>query len=197
MCSSRSHQGVLCWGPRAGKQPTFVLLEAWVKPASKQRARDEALAELARRYVRSHGPTTLADFRWWSGLTAGDAQRGFEAVRSEFEVVVFDDREYFAHGTPPSKAAGLHLVPAFDELIVGYTERSLLGAPDDLARMTHGPILGPAVLDDGQVVGRWSRTVSTRDVEVDPGWFRPPSAARSRAFELAVERYHAFLKAPQ
>ena len=62
-------EGVICSGPRRGKQFTYALLDERV-PATKPKARDEALAELAKRYFASHGPATVRDFAWWSGLTA-------------------------------------------------------------------------------------------------------------------------------
>ena len=56
-----AHEGLICLGPRAGKQQTFVLTDEWL-PATPPRARDESLAELARRYFTSHGPATVRDF---------------------------------------------------------------------------------------------------------------------------------------
>ncbi len=53
--------GLLCSGPRRGKQFTYALLDEWVPPAP-ERSRDEALAELTHRYFRSHGPATVYDF---------------------------------------------------------------------------------------------------------------------------------------
>lgn len=60
-------EGVICFGARRSKQQTFALLDEWV-PSSRMLEGDEALAELAARYFASHGPATLADFAWWSGL---------------------------------------------------------------------------------------------------------------------------------
>jgi len=71
--------GVICSGPRIGKQFTYALLEERA-PASKILDRDEALVELTQRYFRSHGPATLQDFVWWSGLTVEDARRGMAQV---------------------------------------------------------------------------------------------------------------------
>lgn len=58
--------GLVCSGPRVGKQFTYALLEDRV-PRAAVLDREEARAELARRYFMSHGPATLKDFRWWSG----------------------------------------------------------------------------------------------------------------------------------
>ena len=72
--------GFVCFGPRRGKQPTFVLLDEWV-PNPRRLGRDEALAELGGRYFRSHGPATEYDFAWWSGLPVSEARASIEMVR--------------------------------------------------------------------------------------------------------------------
>jgi hypothetical protein len=59
---------LICNGSRRGKQFTYALFDERV-PRAAPLARDEALAELTRRYFTSHGPATVQDFAWWSGLT--------------------------------------------------------------------------------------------------------------------------------
>ncbi|HEY7269413.1 MAG TPA: winged helix DNA-binding domain-containing protein, partial [Dehalococcoidia bacterium] len=65
--------GLICYGPREGSQPTLVLLDEWT-PASKALDREEALAAIALRYFAGHGPATLRDFGWWTGLAANEAR---------------------------------------------------------------------------------------------------------------------------
>ena len=67
-----AQEGLICCGPREGKQPTFVLFDEWV-PRGAEPSREEALARLAIAYFRSHGPADLNDFAWWSGLLMKDA----------------------------------------------------------------------------------------------------------------------------
>jgi len=62
--------GVICSGARRGKQFTYALLAERAQQA-RTLDRDEALAELTMRYFTSHGPATIQDFVWWSGLTVG------------------------------------------------------------------------------------------------------------------------------
>ena len=85
---------VVCSGPRHGGQLTYALLEERV-PRAKSLDRDAALAELARRYFASHGPATLRDYVWWSGLTVRDAKAGIDLAarrssgkRSRLDVLV-------------------------------------------------------------------------------------------------------------
>ena len=69
-------------GARRGRHFTHALLDERV-PVSRAPSRDDALAELARRYSRSHGPASLRDFVWWSGLTTADARAGIAIVERE------------------------------------------------------------------------------------------------------------------
>ena len=81
--------GLICSGPRAGKAFTYALLDDRV-PGSPALTRDQALAELARRYFTSRGPATLQDFVWWSGLTTADARTGIEMAGSDLSRDVID-----------------------------------------------------------------------------------------------------------
>ena len=77
-------EGVICSGPRRGKQFTYALLSERA-PSPRRLERDEALAELSRRFFSSHGPATIRDFVWWSGLTTADAKRGLEIIKARSE----------------------------------------------------------------------------------------------------------------
>ncbi len=90
-----AHDGLICFGPREGRQHTFVLLDEWI-PGARRMARDEALAELARRYFISHGPATVHDFAWWSGLLLSDAAEGLGMAGSELASFDLADRKYWA-----------------------------------------------------------------------------------------------------
>src|SRR3954453_21996617 len=75
--------------PRGGKQ-TYALLDEWAPPTARDKEpfdRDRALAELMLRYFTSHGPATIADFTWWSGLTAADTRRGLATNGSALESI--------------------------------------------------------------------------------------------------------------
>jgi hypothetical protein len=89
-----AHEGLIGIGPRVGKQQGFVLLDEWLPPA-RELPRDEALAELARRYFTGHGPAQLKDYIWWSGLTAAEARAGLEAVKSYLAQERIGDKEYW------------------------------------------------------------------------------------------------------
>lgn len=194
-----AQEGLICFGARKGKQPTFVLLEEWV-PAANTLPREEALAELTRRYFTSHGPATLQDFVWWSGLTKSDARAGLEMMRGYLvEEVIAEQTHWRAASTstltPPSMAA--HLLPAFDEYLVGYQDRRAVLDP---LRVKHinagGGMLNPAIVIDGQVRGTWKRTLKRDTVTITPTWFSPPTDPQRHAFHAAAQRYATFLNLP-
>lgn len=60
--------GLICFGPRRGKQDTFVWLDDWL-PQGKSLSREESLAELAYRYFTGHGPGRRPGFYVVVGLT--------------------------------------------------------------------------------------------------------------------------------
>lgn len=189
--------GLICFGVRQGKQQTFVLLDEWL-PATRHLARDEALAELARRYMTSHGPATDRDFAWWTGLTLGDARTGLELVRSGLVQQEIDGQTFWqassAMATTGDALTAAWLLPAYDEYTVGYTDRSALLDADGEKYVKAGhSILLPAVVVGGKVVGTWRRTAGKRGVVVELNLFTPLSTDDRQLVEAAAERYGAFL----
>ena len=110
-------KGIICSGPKEGKQFTYGLLEERVPPA-KQLLRDEALAELAMRYFESRGPATVHDFSWWSGLSVTDARKGVSFITSKLEREQVEGREYlFVNKRINNRSEFLDsfLMPDYDE----------------------------------------------------------------------------------
>jgi hypothetical protein len=186
--------GLLCFGAHAGKQPTFTLLDEWVAPAPAL-ARDEALAALALRYFTSHGPATLDDFCWWSGLTVADAKAGIGLVAGALATVELDGRRYYYdEAVAADTNRKLFLLPPFDEFLIAYRERGASLDPAHSGRVVPGAngIFHPIVVVDGRVVGTWRRTLRARRVELDVSpfepWQEPPEG-----LPAAAEAYGRFL----
>jgi hypothetical protein len=157
-------EGVVCSGPRHGKRQTYALLEERLPPAQ-PRERDEALAELARRYVESHGPAQAADLAWWSGLTLADARIALESATAPLVKEQHGGRAFWASPTQPVpsfRPPVVHLLPNYDELLVAFRDRSDAFDPD-LPPVSRVPqvILGHVIVRDGLVIGAYRR----RDIE--------------------------------
>lgn len=184
--------GVIASGARRGKQFTYALLDELV-PTFKRLERDEALAELARRYFMSHGPATLQDFAWWADLTIADARAGLEMVKSQFTQEVIDGQTYWlSPSTPTTKVASptIHLLPAYDEYTVAYKDRSAVLDPAYAAQTSHG--LGPVVVVNGQIAGTWKRIIKKGEVILTPDLFTALNPAESLALSASLSRYGAF-----
>ena len=118
--------GIICSGARRGKQFTYALLEERA-PQVKVWKREEALAELVKRYFKTRGPATLQDFTWWSGLTMADAKNGMEMVKSEFASENINGQTYWfpePKVLPGKKALTAYLLPNYDEYFIGFKDRS-------------------------------------------------------------------------
>jgi hypothetical protein len=192
--------GIVCSGARRGKQFTYALLDERA-PQARTLDRDEALAELARRYITSHGPATLQDFVWWSGLTAADAKTGLEMVTSQLMCEVIDDQTYwYSLSTPPvqDSSQSVYLLPNFDEYIVGYTDRSAIFDASHTNKLdARGNFLfNHTIVLDGRVVGTWKRTLKKDAVMLTPSLFTPLNEAETRALAESASRYGAYLGLP-
>lgn len=192
-----SMAGVLCFGARAGKQPTFTLLDEWV-PAAPPLPRDEALASLALRYFSSHGPATLHDFVWWAGLTVSDARAGLAAAAEQLAHTTRDGRDYYA---APQRAADgaddLFLLPPFDEFLVAYRDRTAVLDPAHADKIVPGAngIFNPIVVIGGRVVGTWRRELKPGRVALSVSGFGELGTLDPEELEAVGARYGHFLGA--
>ena len=192
--------GTLVLGATDGRQQTFALLEDWV-PRPRRLDREEALGELALRYFRSHGPAVAADLARWSGLTLGDARRGIAACGAALTTLEIDGVSYrLAPETvdlaPP--AARVHLLPGFDEYLLGYADRTAALAPEHSQAIVPGGngMFKPTIVVDGEVVGTWGRTIRARETIVEATPFAGLPRAVHAELAQAAETYGAFIGRP-
>lgn len=192
--------GVICLGPRAGKQQTFVLLDEWV-PNAVVLSRQEALAELAARFFRSHGPATVHDFSRWAGLTLTEARQGLDAAKPALASELRDTVEYWMDealaGDAAPDTADCHLLPGFDEYLLGYKDRGDVLAAEHAEKVVPGKngIFLPTIVAGGQVVGTWKRTVKRGDLHIALSHFGAPDGT-DEAIAGAAQRYADFMALP-
>jgi hypothetical protein len=185
-------RGLICRGPDLdGDEPSYALLEAWAG-AGRTLGPDEALAELARRYLGGHGPAAPEDLAAWSGLALGRARRAFDLVADELEEVALDGRPLWAPagavaadppGDPPAGPGGpvVRLLGRFDDYLLGWRGRDLVLDPGFAGRIqAGGGWIHPAVVVDGRVAGTWRacRAPDRLELTVEPFGGRLPRGAR-------------------
>jgi hypothetical protein len=188
---------VICFGARRGKQPTFTLLDEWA-PRAHKLDQEAALAELARRYFRGHGPATLQDFAWWSGLKMSDAKVGLALVSSRLQSLTVNGKVYWMNPETPSlgKTASIaYLLPGFDEYLLGYRDRSASLDPANAQKLQPGSngVFSSTIVINGKVVGTWKRLLTKKAVRISTGLFRSLTTAETRGVEEATGRYCEFL----
>lgn len=188
--------GLICFAATTNKEQTFALLDEWVAP-TKEKTRDEALAELARRYFSSRGPATLQDFIWWSGLSASDARAGFEAIKSNLVQETVGRQVYWMPPdiVLPKIQATAFALPGFDEFLLGYKDRSAVLDKKHAEKVCPGGngVFASTMVINGRVVGTWKRTIGNSSVEIIAQPFTPLKKAERLAFDEAAERYAAFM----
>jgi hypothetical protein len=183
---------VVCSGACRGNQITYALFDERV-PNGPRLAREDALAELARRYVRSHGPATAADFAWWSGLTLRDARAGIGLVTPPLVSESIGGLEYWSadDAAPPARSSKAHVLPNFDEYTVAYRDRGVIVDPP--GAMTSMEVLSPVILLDGRIAGTWKRASTPEGVSLEVRPFRKLSRDEHGLVARAAERYGRFL----
>lgn len=188
-------EGLICSGPRQGRQFTYALLDARA-PGAKSMSRDAALAELSRRYFTSRGPASAQDFAMWSGLTLTDARAGIETLDRGFEQETIGARTYVfrpARSAPESVAGFAFLMPDYDEYGMSYQDRSAL-FPGTGARKSRDVTLAynRMIVVDGRIVGSWRRSLVGASVKLETDYFVTLSRARAKAVSLAIRRFTDF-----
>jgi hypothetical protein len=185
---------VVCSGPRRDRRFTYALFEERVTGA-RPMPRRRALEELARRYFTTHGPATARDFSWWSGLTMASAREAVEmlpALRRES----VDGKTYWSLPvrSRPGTAASLHLLPAFDEYIVGYRDRDAVPYKWPMAGGARA-FLG-TVFAGAEFVGSWRRVEKRDAAAIEVRLLRTLTPRERRSLEAQVERHAAFRGEP-
>src|SRR5262249_38986126 len=156
---------------------------------------------LAKRYFTSHGPATLQDFAWWSGLPSADVTAAIEMSKTELAREVIKGKTYWlspsARSTKRSRPAAW-LLPPFDEYTVAYKDRrAILSRLSTKVSGDFGMgVLGPMVIVDGQVIGTWKRTLNKSSVEVSSSLFTQLNNSERQALAASAKRFGAFLEQP-
>jgi hypothetical protein len=191
-------EGVICSGRRRERQSTYALV-AERAPDAERLSHDEALATLGQRFFRSHGPATIRDFAWWSGLTMADGKRATEMIRAQRETIA--GLTYWTVEPSPRRTAReerVHLLPIYDEYLVAYRDRQAVphrptaGASSSTQSVT----FQHALVIDGHVAGTWRITRSPAGAAIRTVPLRRLDSPERRALSAAVQRYERFIELP-
>ncbi|HSW78163.1 MAG TPA: winged helix DNA-binding domain-containing protein [Candidatus Chromulinivoraceae bacterium] len=188
-----AEQTLLCFGPHEDKQPTFVLMDEWIAPTP-PRQKDEALAELAKRYFTSHGPASLKDFAGWSFMTMGNAKLGLELAKVSLISETVDGIEYWFSSQLTSAPIQTYLLPGFDEFILGYKDRSASLAEMHSQHIVPGNngMFLPTLVIDGQILGTWKRVTHVNSQRLTILPFESLTKTQEESIDQAIRRYERY-----
>jgi hypothetical protein len=186
---------IITSGPRRGKQFTYALFEERA-PNAPSLPREEALAELARRYFSTHGPASLTDFAWWAGLTLSEARPAVLATKGLSQRILAE-RPYWsprARPLPPAARSSVLLLPNLDEYLIAYQDYRPVFEPVLKRKLgQRAQFASQLLVVGGQVVGDWRRVLGPTRVHVKVNALRRLSRDERNGVERAVTAYGRFL----
>jgi hypothetical protein len=192
--------GIVCSGPRMGRDDSFVLLDDWV-PQSKGPRGAAALAELARRYFAAYGPASEADFYAWSGLRSAVIRSAMAAVGAELVEFPGPIRGLWTLGPPVDAEIirpAVRLLGHFDTFLLGYRRREHIGdaAAEAWIHDGGGGWIRPVICVDGWIAGGWRMERPSGEIEVTVMPFDRISRRADPAIGREVASIGSFLERP-
>lgn len=172
--------GLWHWGAFRGGEQVLT-------PSPAQAPTDaDPLTNIVRGLVTARGPVTENDLAWWLKLPKTQVRKA-AASAGLTGVSVDDEPAWIAGDQADPGDTGVTLVPAFDEWILGYADRSLVASAEMQAALVPGNngVFRPAILVDGIVVGTWRGPAKGRPAASFELVERVP-AATHRRIERAV-----------
>lgn len=187
-------EGLICSGAMKNGKPTFALLEERV-PRADPLPKEEALARLAGRYFSGHGPATLQDFIWWSGLPVGQARQALASVHRDLGSETIASTTYWfsrSLSVPPSASDSVNLLPAFDEFLIGYKDRlASLPRQNHHKAVSNNGIFRPIIVVNGRIIGTWRKSAKAAAAVLN--FFERPDKSVRALIDEAAARYGRFI----
>lgn len=188
------YEGIMCQTTTL-KHPTYTALDD--RFPRRTWTREEAVAELTRRYVLSRGPVTIQDFVQWSGLTLTEARAGFAAHKALFSEETLNGQSYWWDASAPiaRMPSVMFLLPGFDEYLLGYKDRTAVLDPAYAQRVCPGNngVFMPTMVSQGRMIGLWKKTFRKETLILGAEPFSTFTIADKEAFAAASRPYGAFL----
>jgi len=187
--------GMICNGVMRGNKSTYALMHERV-PNKILLSTEEAIERLTRRYFTSHGPATIDDFLWWSGLTKTEIKAAIELIRHDFICETIDGKQYWMPNNTQSPPAGTHfrhLLPAFDEFVVSYRDRKeIIDEKYYRKVLTINGLFSPTIHYNGYAVGSWKRVNKKTGVVAELSFFPTTPKKVQGMFKQAEKEYNKF-----
>ncbi len=191
--------GIICNGVSEGNIVSYALLHERV-PNIKNLPRDEALAQLTLGYFTSHGPTTIKDFIWWSGLPIKIAKEGFDMVKDQLDLQKYQDVDYW-FCFPLLKDEineAVYLLPNFDEYIVGYSNREIIFDRKQRVKLDgrKNVLFQHSIVLNGKIIGNWKVILKKNEVQIRINLFVHVTKAQLILLKDEINRFSNYNHLP-
>ena len=191
-------KGLLCQGIKRDKNDTFVLMDEWL-PRAGELGEEEALATLAERYIKSRGPASEYDFASWAGLKISDARRGLDMAKPSLKKIIIEGNTFWLSDRSDNSNSSTNqrawLLPAFDEMLCGYKDRTALLPNDEIKSIIlKNGIFKPVVVLDNRAVGIWQRTIKVNQINVAFSFFNEISSPKKQLIWRKAKSLESFFK---
>lgn len=153
---------LICSGIIKKRRQTYALVSERIK-IKDDFDKDQSMMMLAEKYFASHGPATMLDFNWWSGLPISDCKKAVELIKNKLQSIQIDKQTYWfkeLNSSTTSYKKKLFLLPAFDEFLISYRDRSaVLTVYDQQKAVSSNGIFRPVIVLGGKVIGLWNKNI--------------------------------------
>ena len=190
-----TEQKIVRGRPKGGwtsSQYRWSPMSSWLPASADPLGTDEARAVLAARWLRAFGPATVADLKWWSGLTLGQVRTALSGL--DLEEVDLDGQPgiVLAGDAAPTRKPKpwVALLPALDSTVMGWQQRAWYLGDHGKALFDTNGNAGPTVWCDGRVVGGWAQR---RSGEVVVGLLEDVGGEAAEAVHAEAARLEAWL----
>jgi hypothetical protein len=188
---------VICSGSLKFKKLTYALFDERVKK-KEILTKDESIAKLARIYFKSHGPALAEDFQWWSGLTLREVKLGILLNEKTISSLSLNGETYYFYADTPSQRPQKNpafLLPAYDEYVISYRDRSLILAYRIYAKVvSSNGIFRPVIVDGkGGIIGTWGYIKKNKNRIIEFQFFEPSPLQNSKAIKERILHYQNYL----
>jgi hypothetical protein len=140
-------------------QYRWSVVDAWLPEGVPRLSRRDAQTELVARWLAAFGPATVADVKWWTGLTMGEVRPALAkagAVEVDLDgapgVALAGDLD-----PVPASEPWAALLPSLDPTTMGWAGRDFYLGPHRPVLFDRNGNAGPTVWWDGRVVGGWAQ----------------------------------------
>jgi len=175
-------EGLICSGPRRGKQFTYALLDERSPDQIARFDRQDAATRFVQRFITARGPATAQDFSYWSGLTVADANAAIDKVKGNLNRLEKDGKTYWyseqdvaPRKTPPTA----YLLPNFDEYGMSYKDHGF-SLDKERREQLFDYAYSHLIVINGLLAGSWRRIRATRTPTPRRTWRRRAASSARR-----------------